>query len=50
MDDGIDIPRDILYTLMRGLVWQRPGANTQEETEAAWAWLEKHNHYEEMGQ
>lgn len=43
------IPRDILTTLFRGLVYGGYQCQT-EDIEKAWAWLEKYNHYEEMGQ
>lgn len=43
-----EIPRDILTTLFRSLVWCG-GQITDEEREAAWQWLEDRNPYEEMG-
>ena len=43
------IPKEILTTLIRGLVWS--GAQiTDEQRSQAWAWLEDRNPYEEMGQ
>ena len=44
------IPRDILETLFRALVYVQPGELTSVEINTAWSWLEQHNHYEEMGQ
>lgn len=43
------IPRDILTTLFRGLVWCGDQISL-EDREAAWKWLEDHNPYEEMSQ
>lgn len=43
------LPRDILTTLFRGLVYGGHSSK-REDVEKAWAWLEQFNGYEEMGQ
>ena len=47
-DSNEAVPYDILTTLFRALVWCGDQI-TQEQREAAWAWLDEHNPYEEMG-
>lgn len=43
------IPREILTTLFRALVWCGPQISESQRS-TAWAWLEERNPYEEMGQ
>jgi hypothetical protein len=53
MFDALDpqpIPRDILDTLRRALVWCPADKMTQADANVAWAWIEARNPYEEMGQ